>query len=101
MTPPPGEPVPQFILDKPRLRTPEEEYFIEVFYTLSGSRNAGMGVGAIPLSEYMAYFQIYGIDDLQSRDDILYFCGQLDLEFLDHFERRANERRRKAERAVD
>lgn len=90
MTPPPGEPVPQFIRDKPRLHTPEEEYFIEVFYTLSGSRNTGMGVGAIPLSEYMAYFQIYGIDDLQSRDDILYFCGQLDLEFLDHFERKSN-----------
>lgn len=88
MTPPQGEPLPQFILDKPRLETQEEEYFLEVFYALSGSRRTGFGVGAIPLSEYMAYFQIYGIDDIQTRDDILYFCGQLDAEFLDYLEQR-------------
>jgi hypothetical protein len=49
---------------------------------LDGSRNIGICAGAIPLSEYLAYFEMFDINDMEERDEILYVVGEMDEEYL-------------------
>lgn len=78
--------------DKPELDE-EERYFFSVYRSLEPSRQVGMSVAPIPLTEYLAYFQIYGIESVEERDEILYVVSEMEAEFFDWLEK---ERQNKA-----
>jgi hypothetical protein len=42
----------------------------------------GMGVGYIPLSAYESYFNIFGIDDIEERDEIIRIITKVDSYYL-------------------
>lgn len=70
------------MLDKPVLKG-EEEYFYGVYNSLEPSRQIGISIAPIPLTEYLAYFQIYGIESVEDRDEILYVVSEMEAEFFD------------------
>lgn len=49
---------PQALLDRPELDM-TERWYMQAFATLSPSRQSGMGVGGIPLSEVRAYLDLF------------------------------------------
>ena len=54
----------------------------EAFQILHASRAQGFGFGPIPLSEVLAYFEAFAIDDLDEREELLTLIQQLDREYL-------------------
>jgi len=54
----------------------------QAFFILSDSRNTGMGLGAIPLSEIESYMRLYGISGTDVIDGWLYLLREMDREFL-------------------
>ncbi len=52
---------------KPELQAPEltffDEYYVKTFYRLTGSRQVGMGVAPIPISEILEYNESYLHDE--------------------------------------
>ena len=56
----------------------------EAFHVLSPSRQVGMTVGAIPLTEVLAYMQMFMIQDEDERRELLRYVQILDRVFLDH-----------------
>lgn len=52
---------------KPELQAPEleffDEYYLKIFYRLTSSRQVGMGMAAIPISEILEYNDKYLQDD--------------------------------------
>lgn len=61
-----------------------ESYYMKVFSDLNSSRQSGMGVGPIPLSEIRAYCDMFGITDLNERADLLFIIQQMDEEFMNY-----------------
>jgi hypothetical protein len=77
-----GEAVPA-LQNKPEL----DEFLIpywKAFQVLSSSRQIGMGIGAIPLTEIEAYMRIYGIEDQEEREDMVYLIGEMDRVFIEY-----------------
>lgn len=56
----------------------------EAWEALHWSRPVGWGMGAIPVSEVLAYCVLLGIEDLNQRGWILRAVQRLDSEFLKH-----------------
>ncbi len=56
----------------------------QAFNILSPSRQIGLGVGAIPLSEIEAYIRLYEITDSEEKEELLYFIREMDGVFLKH-----------------
>lgn len=75
-----GEDIPA-LRNKPELEDYLRPYW-EAFYVLTHSRQVGFGIGAIPLSEIDAYLRLYGIDDPEERDELVFFIREMDMEFL-------------------
>ncbi len=61
-----------------------EAYYMKVFTDLTRSRQAGMGIGSIPLSEIKAYCEMFGISSYNERSDLLYIIGEMDDEFISY-----------------
>lgn len=54
--------------------------YIQDFYKLSSSRQQGMGVGAIPVSEILKYIEHYNIPD---SEDFLFVMQSVDNAYLE------------------
>lgn len=54
--------VPKFMEEKPELDT-WTIYYLDAFYTLTNSRQTGMGLGNIPLSEITNYCDFFRVKD--------------------------------------
>jgi len=63
------------------------------FWHLSGSRQIGMGLGNIQISEIYAYMQMFEITDVGERRDFLRHIQVLDSTYLEFH----NEKREKAQ----
>lgn len=63
---------------------PGAEALWEAWESLCWSRPVGWGMGAIPVSEVLAYCALLGISDLDQRERILGAIQRLDAEFLKH-----------------
>ena len=75
---------PQALRDRPRLTPWVVEYY-SAFQTLSASRPVGMGgVGSIPISEMMAYFELVEIRDPDERLTYVTMTQALDSVYLKH-----------------
>ena len=57
---------------------------MSAFKNLSSSRAVGFGIGAIPVSEILAYCELFRIDGEDEREDMLYYVSELDMEYLGH-----------------
>lgn len=66
------------------------EWSLRAFSILSASRQQGMGIGAIPISECIAYWNEFGIEPA---DDFLEMIRALDAEWI----RQANARQKEAD----
>jgi len=55
---------------------------MKVFTDLTRSRQAGMGIGSIPISEIKAYCEMFGISSYSERSDLLYIIGEMDDKFM-------------------
>lgn len=69
------------MFSKPKLTTLEVLYY-EIFLTLNISRPTGMVVGAIPISEVLAYLDLYSYVTLDMRVSILNVVRAVDAEWL-------------------
>ena len=58
---------------------------------LSPSRQIGMTVGAIPLTEVLAYMQMFVIEQEDERRELLRYVQVLDRVFLDHVKKEEEE----------
>lgn len=63
---------------------PELRYVWNGFILLSDSRSSGMGLSYIPLSEILAWFQIYDIDDMAEREEVLEMIKALDRIYVEY-----------------
>lgn len=70
---------PSAITDRPELEF-HEELYLKDFYTLSSSRQSGMGLGAIPVSEILKFCEHFEIPD---SDDFLYVIQKIDNAYLE------------------
>lgn len=61
--------MPTALLTRPELDVIDISY-LEAYYTLTGSRQTGMSVGAIPLSEIEAYVRLLGVPNWFETDDM-------------------------------
>jgi len=79
-----GDPIPQAVLDAPIPFTGAQKY-LDAFWTLSAGRTYhAAGANTLSLSEILAYFQIYGIDDIDERADFIDFLRAMDAAYLKH-----------------
>ena len=76
-----GHPIKPWV-ERPVL-IPWLEPYWEAFLVLSQTRPVGMGVGAIPLSEIVAYLDLHQVEDPEERRDTLRYVQILDRAFLD------------------
>ena len=75
---------PEALKTKPRLRPWLSGYYA-AFNLLSSSRQLGMGaVGAIPMSEIAAYFEMFEVHDLDERETTITMIKALDSVYLKH-----------------
>lgn len=58
------------------------EWVWRVFGRLNHSRQAGMGHQPILVSEVLAYCELFGIDSMEKREDLLFLIQELDQEYL-------------------
>ncbi len=56
----------------------------EAWQSLQWSREVGMGVGAIAVSEVLAYCELGGVTNLDYRAQLLRLLQRLDMTFLKH-----------------
>lgn len=76
--------MPQAVLDEPVPFAGAHKY-INAFWILSGGRTYhSAGSNPIALAEILAYFQIYGIDDIDERGDTIDFIRSMDNAYLKH-----------------
>lgn len=74
---------PDALRNKPRLRPWLAEYY-RAFQVLTSSRSVGMGgVGAIPLSEIAAYFELFEVHDPDERYAYVTMIKALDSAYLE------------------
>jgi len=82
---------PEALKNKPRLKPWGADYY-RAFQTLSTSRPTGMGgVGAIPLSEMMAYFALSEIRDPDERETYVKMIQALDSTYLTHMNKKSED----------
>lgn len=87
---------PEALKAKPRLKPWAAEYY-RAFQVLSASRPIGMGgVGAIPVSEMMAYFGLAEVLDPDERDTYVKMIQALDSTYLKHVNTKSDEKKPKA-----
>lgn len=72
---------PSAIKDRPELEE-YQSWYVEDFYRLTGSRQSGMGVGAVPVSEILIYGEKLGVGDLE---EFLEVMQALDNAYLDEY----------------
>lgn len=76
--------------------SPVLSFYYEAFIVLSSSRTVGMATNPIPLSEMLAYCDLYGLDG-DERHDFVYLIQSLDREYLnwvmDQSKKKSRERR--------
>lgn len=71
------------LLEKPELDDTERYYWL-VFHDLNASRPTGFGAGPVPISEILAYCELYSISDTNERSDLVYIMAEMDSEFMEH-----------------
>jgi len=59
-----------------------EKYYYSLYSYLANSRSFGLGFSPIPMSEYLALFQVFTINSAEERERIIFYCTQLDEEFF-------------------
>lgn len=57
-----------------------DEYYLTAFFKLSSSRQSGMGIGAIPLSEIIGYCEFIGDNEPETFIDIIQHCDNTYME---------------------
>lgn len=72
---------PKGAVNKP-VFTPEDHWYINTFYTLNLSRQSGMSLGAIPISEITNYYNEFEMID--SKRCFLKVMQALDSVYLEH-----------------
>lgn len=85
---------PQALLDKPVTR-PEDDYYLRIFYDLSGSRQLGEVPGAIPLSEYSAYCTLWDITESAEKERLVSVVRRLDSEYQNYAYEKSKHQREK------
>lgn len=75
------------LIDKPQLDE-IEQYYWRVFSELSATRATNFGVTAISISEIFAYCQLFYIEDISERSDLIYIITKMDSEFLEYFNKK-------------
>lgn len=70
---------------------PEDLHFLKVFFGLASSRPAGDSIGAIPESEFEAYFNNRMIPPGEERHRTIQMVRKLDEVFLAHAEKKRKE----------
>jgi hypothetical protein len=84
-----GEEVPA-LKNRPTL-TMWQRFFWDAYHVVNSSRNFhSAGLASIPLSEILAYFQIYNIRDLELRDLYIQHIQTLDNTYLEHANKRTS-----------
>ncbi len=63
---------------------PEAWPYWQAFCVLSPSRQLGMSVGSIPLSEIVAYLTLCDVTDPEERGDYVRFVQAIDRVFVQH-----------------
>jgi len=87
-----------FLDDKPELY--EDLYGDwKAFWRLSGSRQIGMGLGSIQMSEILAYMEIFGIHNTRERELLLTRIQILDRTFLKHHSKKDKKKKKNAKAA--
>lgn len=71
--------IPKALTSRPELEVWEATY-IQDFYRLSSSRQQGMNVGAIPVSEILAYCEFF---DIPEAEDFLYIIQSMDNAYME------------------
>jgi hypothetical protein len=95
---------PAALASQPRLLD-QDKYYFRVFSSLNSSRAVGDALGAIPESEYLAYFENRGIPPGDEREHTIAIVRRMDVAFLaamnkkrkermDRMEKEAKQRRR-------
>lgn len=46
------------------------------------------GVGAVPISEILAYCELVKIDSIEDRSDLAYIVSEMDSVFMEHFNKK-------------
>lgn len=82
---------PTAIKEMPELEMWEAPY-VKAFYMLSGSRQSGMGVGAILLSEILAYCDFFNEPEPEL---FLYIIQRMDSAFLEEYNRQQDAKPKK------
>ena len=62
-----------------------ERGYVDDFYTLTSSRQIGMGLAPIPISEIIAFVDKVGIMDFE---DFLYIINAMDNAYLDEYNKK-------------
>lgn len=75
------------LLEKPELDD-MERYYWRVFHDLNASRPVGFGAASVPISEILAYCELYGINDINERSDLVYIMAEMNSEFIEHFSKK-------------
>lgn len=88
--------LPRALADEPPIGGYEERFYLAAFHNLITSRAIGFGVGPIPISEILAYCEMFHIDGDDERDDMLYYISELDAEYLLHTNKTKPKEGRKA-----
>jgi hypothetical protein len=84
---------PEALQRRPPLDAPLR-WYLEAFYDLSRGRQITMGgAGPIPLSEILAYMQMFEITDLDERASFLRTMGRLDAVYLEAQHKKAEARK--------
>jgi hypothetical protein len=72
---------PAALARRPKLKQ-EDVYYYASFMELSRSRGSGEAFGPIPISEFVAYFQLWRIENQSERYRFLRVVSALDQEFV-------------------
>lgn len=77
-----GMPVPDVILNAPKLQ-PGNEYYYSIWYELQSDRPMGMVAGLIPSTAVRSWIKDHGIEvDSEEAEDIKYIIGHMDVAWL-------------------
>jgi len=73
----------------------------QAFQVLNNSRQLAFGdIGAIPLSEIKAYFDLVGITELNEKEEYLYFIQLLDIKYLEWHRKRPKATKSKKKKSL-
>jgi hypothetical protein len=81
-----GDPIPDRIKNKPKLRIGLEPY-LDAFHELHTERQGGFGLTQIPWSSIVKYTEVYELSG-EAREDMLHFVRVLDDAYIALMEKR-------------